>query len=813
MSLRARILLLVLAASVLPVFAMFWLLLENRAATVAQARDQLGARIEAIAGDLDDKIAGTTQLLFGLGRVPIVGSEDKSACSDFLADVLKEHPQYTGILTIRPDGSLHCDSLRTGRVLQLSDREYFRKALTSKGPVVDLVVGRLTGKGVLQIAYPVRAADGSLRFILLASLDMDAYGRGIAAALPYTRMHLQVWNHDGSIVMDHPGPKSSKLGTTPDQQRFVLSPSAGGSATLEQDGQALIWAKASLPRFRDTGLRLALNVPEADLHERIDGQFKRTLTGLVMLAALIFVGAAVLGEVAIRRQAMRLMQAISRLDEGDYGTPIGEPYPRGELGQVMQSLDRMAGSLEQQRREIAGNTEALQRQANVDALTGLANRHMLTGRLDQILTHARSSHRVAGVLLLDLDRFKTVNDSLGHSQGDLLLQEVAGRLAQCVREGDTVARLGGDEFVIVLADMASADDIVPVAKKILLALAEPVDVGPQVLSVSTSIGIAVYPNDGETADALLRYADTAMYRAKDQGGNAMAFFTPAMMQAMIDRLQAEAGLRRALEQGELRLHFQPIIDARSGRVTAAEALVRWDDPQRGLISPLHFIHIAEETGLIIPIGDWVLREACARAQSWRALGLGDIPVAVNLSARQFSVPSLDESVAQALNASDCPASLLHLEITESSIMDQVDQALETMYRLTTLGVELTIDDFGTGYSSLSQLKQLPVSSLKIDRSFVCDIQIDANDDVLVDAIIALAQKLGLRTVAEGVETAAQVAFLQSRGCDAYQGFLFSPPCEPETFVQVVRERNAIPLQDGQQGATGTSDAETRRPPA
>lgn len=785
-SLRARILSLALAASLLPMLAILWLLLDNREATTEQAHQRLSVRAQAIANELDDRIAGTAQLLFGLARVPLVGGNDKAACSDFLADVLKAHPQYTGLLTIRPDGQLHCDSLRSGRTLNLTDRNYFQRALTANAPVIEPAIGRLTGKAVLQIAYPVRKPGGALHYVLLASLDMQAYGETIATALPYPRMNFQVWNQDGSVVMDYPAKGAVRRPVTLAERSYMLASDTGRTQTLGEGQQAHIWVNALLPRTREPGLRLALSVPHAELYRGIDRQFQHAVSSLLAMGALVFLFAAALGEFAVRRQTAHLMQAISRLDQGQFNHPIGAPYPRGELGQVMAALDRMTASMAQQQQVIRSHTELLEHQASIDALTGLANRNLLTDRLNHALIYARRAHRVAAVLMLDLDRFKTVNDSLGHSQGDLLLQTVANRLLSCVREGDTVARLGGDEFVIVLTDMADASDVVPVAQKILSALAQPVELGRQVLSVTTSLGIAVYPRDGTSADTLLQHADTAMYRAKDQGGHAMAFFTADMMQATIDRLRVEAGLRRALAEGELRLHFQPIVDAATGRIHAAEALVRWMDPERGLVMPGQFIAIAEETGLIGPMGEWVLREACAQALSWQAQGLGAIPVAVNLSPRQFSDPALAHVVTQALQHTHCPPDLLQLEITESMIMERPDDALRTMHQLQALGIVLSVDDFGTGYSSLSHLKRFPVSKLKIDRAFVRDLCTDPHDAVIVDAVVTLARKLGLSTVAEGVETIEQQSMLKQLGCDQYQGYLFAKPCTAAEFEQLVR---------------------------
>ena len=432
----------------------------------------------------------------------------------------------------------------------------------------------------------------------------------------------------------------------------------------------------------------------------------------------------------------------------------------------------------------------LQHVAMHDALSGLPNRLLLADRLSQAIAQAERHQNRFAVFVVDLDRFKAINDSLGHLAGDAMLKEVARRLASVLRKADTLARLGGDEFVLVLNEIASAQDVETIAGRVLADIARPVKLSDLELHTSASIGISLFPADGTDAETLLQHADAAMYHAKKNGRNTYQLFVLAMNAFAKDRLELENGLRRALVQGEFVLHYQPKVDVRDGGIDSAEALIRWQHPTRGLTGPLDFIPLAEESGLILPIGEWVLREACRQACAWQTAGLRPLRVAVNLSAQQFRQKNLVAVVRSALNAARLEPRYLELELTESAVMQDAEQSIETLRQLSALGVRISVDDFGTGYSSLSYLRRLPLDRLKIDRAFIREVATSRDDAAIVRAIVSLAHNLHLKVIAEGVETPEQLAFLLELGCDQYQGYHFSAPVPNNVFVSMLREHQA-----------------------
>jgi diguanylate cyclase (GGDEF)-like protein/PAS domain S-box-containing protein len=429
--------------------------------------------------------------------------------------------------------------------------------------------------------------------------------------------------------------------------------------------------------------------------------------------------------------------------------------------------------------------------AHHDALTGLPNRVLMEDRVDQSIAQAQRMHALVAMLFLDLDGFKHINDSLSHQTGDKLLRAVAARLQDCLRKGDSIARLGGDEFVLILPGLADSQSAAQVARKVLDALDNDFNINGQHLHISGSIGISMYPSDGANTESLLRAADTAMYHAKAKGRGNYQFFTGALNEAAQQRLEMETNLRKALVEEEFELYYQPQVNIESGEIFAAEALLRWRRPGMRATSCSEFITVAEESGLIVPIGLWVLREACTQLKRWRAGGRPDMRIAVNFSARQFFQPRFHETVMQVLSEVGLPPEALEIEVTESVLVQNNEENVQLLKRLRASGMQLSLDDFGTGYSSLSYLHRYPFHALKIDRSFVSGIGQNENQTAIVKAIIAMAQSLHLKVIAEGVESAQQVAFLKAHGCLAAQGFYYSGPVAAEAIPELQCEAHML----------------------
>ncbi len=439
--------------------------------------------------------------------------------------------------------------------------------------------------------------------------------------------------------------------------------------------------------------------------------------------------------------------------------------------------------------------QGLSYMAQYDALTGLANRTLFIERLQRALVRANRNNSQVAIMFIDLDRFKHVNDSLGHTAGDHLLKEVSSRLTACIREQDTVSRFGGDEFTVILEAVNHVNDAVIVANKIIRTISHPIILGDQKLYITPSIGITMYPSDAVNVDQLLKHADTAMYRAKEEGRNGFQFFTQGMNREMQERIELETRLRQALHRNEFELHYQPKINIETGEMVGAEALLRWNQHEMGMISPARFIPLAEETGLINTIGEWVIREACCQMQEWSTAGIEPFRVAINLSPRQFNDHDLADMILETSMEYSVVPRNLELEITESLLMNDMEISMQILSQLKNWGMHVSVDDFGTGYCSLGYLKSFPIETLKIDRSFVKDIITNPDDASICSAIIALGHKLRLNVTAEGVETMEQLEFLIEQGCDEAQGYFFSKPMSAVEFTKFIVRNRVKPFSD------------------
>ncbi len=500
------------------------------------------------------------------------------------------------------------------------------------------------------------------------------------------------------------------------------------------------------------------------------------------------------------------LKALNLLRENGYETPFfivsggieedlaAEAMKAGAQDYVMKSnLTRLPPAIERELREVEVRRDrkraeaTVEHQAHYDLLTNLPNRTTFKDRLTVALAQTGRNRKMLAILFVDLDRFKTIVDTLGHTIGDKLLRGVAERLRASLEDGDTLARMGGDEFVILLPQITRTDRAVRVAQRVLEAIKPPFHFDQHELHLTMSIGITLYPYDGEDADTLLKNADTALYRAKEHGRNNYQLYTPAMNARAFERLALENSLRKALERREFLIHYQPQVHMKTGAIVGTEALLRWQHPDLGLVYPAEFISIAEETGLITPLGEWVIRTACAQNKAWQKAGLPPMTVAVNLSARQFQQLDLVETVARILKETGLEACWLEMEITEGIAMQNADYTNVLLRGLKEMGVKVALDDFGTGYSSLSYLKRFPIDTLKIDQSFVRDLATDPNDAAIANAVIVLAHSLKLLVVAEGVEQPEQENYLRQHQCDISQGFLFSIPLPADALEALVRK--------------------------
>ncbi|WP_426450929.1 sensor domain-containing protein [Paenibacillus sp. S-38] len=458
------------------------------------------------------------------------------------------------------------------------------------------------------------------------------------------------------------------------------------------------------------------------------------------------------------------------------------------LGLVQVGDKQMVLALCRDMTERRRAAEKMEHMAYHDALTGLPNRWYVHKRVRECIAETMGKPGPLAVIMFDLDHFKVINDSLGHEAGDRLLQQVAGRLRRGLAAADTIARLGGDEFLLLVPGVRTEDEALEAGRAVTELLKEPFELGGQKISITASVGISLYPRDGGTMNSLVRSADIAMYRSKELGRNACRLFTPSMKDEAKERLRMEVLLREAIMEKQFVLHYQPKLDLRSGRVYGVEALVRWNSPEQGLVYPGAFIGIAEETGLIVPMGEWIVREACRQCREWLDAGLGPLAVSVNLSPRQFSKADLGKVIAEILGETGLPPNLLELELTESTVMGNPEEAARMLHSLKELGVCISIDDFGTGFSSLSYLTRFPIDTLKIDKSFITRLEEEQANGAIAAGIVSLAHSLHLRVVAEGVETQRQLEFLAAKGCDAVQGFLISRGLEPGALAAFLQQR-------------------------
>jgi diguanylate cyclase (GGDEF)-like protein len=664
--------------------------------------------------------------------------------------------------------------------VDLSYRDYLQKTLHEKNPTISDVLWGTTGRPVVVISVPILDQQSRVERIVHLSLRLSD-NRFLSTLFQKIELgsggYVYLIDRNGRLL-SHPDKTRIGEDVTRNEvvQEIINHKRSGYQQVTNTRGVLMDASYAYIP---EVGWGVVAQVPDEMIYEPLQS-FRKHLWKLAAAVFLLLSGVTALYARQIIRPIRKLYIAVDQVAKGNYETDIRNVSSSKEIEELTNRFNEMLYTIRDAREQI-------QYQAYHDPLTGLPNRILAADRLGQMLAHAQRTRTKVAVLFLNLDRFKGINDSLGHSIGDRLLREVAERIAGCVTENDTVSRIGGDEFLLMIPDVTQVQDVMSVVQEILQVLNVPFHLDQHELFLTASIGISFYPDDGEEIGQLITNADIAMHRAKKQGRNTSQLHTPAMNQQAAERLLLENHLHKAIERQEFLVYYQPKIDLFTGKLVGMEALVRWNHSIWGLVSPAKFIPIAEDSGLIGPIGEWVLRTACAQTKRWQEEGLTPVRIAVNLSAHQVEQSNLVETVQRILEETGLEPRYLELELTESILMQNTESVNETLHRLRDMGISIAIDDFGTGYSSLSYLHSFPITCLKIDQSFVRRIEGsgDRTDGVIAKAVIALAHNLDLEVVAEGVEDKHQMEFLREEGCSFAQGFLFSKPLPSEEFEKLL----------------------------
>ncbi|MFD2191451.1 EAL domain-containing protein [Pistricoccus aurantiacus] len=813
MRLHAKVLLVVVPLAVIPLLILGWLAYDQlRSTAVERSSSQMTTLMDQLARNfqMHQEVAEANAKLFAdasLMRAYALTEDEEERYVLMLPSLLKlftsylrAYPDYAEIRFLLPDGyeDARTTLMPIPNVTEEEGDTPFFKALTRfEGETLsDVFIHPDTHDVSLQVARPIRLIDlttqdplnsePTLRGYLVVTMRLDFMAEQMAASRIGNHGHTLIVNADGKILFHQdPSRVGKRIPTTLLDTAWGAGPSKRLMYASYQEANSLLATR----RLHD-GLLLIGLLPESELLEesqRLGSVLVWIVLGTVLLMIIVLLIAM---NFLMVQPLKQLMRAVRQIGRGNL-TPRISLSSKDELGQLAQSFQDMAGRLEKSRLKI-------ERLAYHDSLTGLPNRLQSHAHLRRMIALARRENSQMAVLFLDLDNFKRVNDTLGHQIGDQLLKEMAARLMSVLRAEDFIhrethrdnseilARLGGDEFIILLPKINGSQDAAKVASRILDLMKIPFHFDGQELYSGSSIGISLFPDDGTKVDDLIKRADAAMYQAKEQGRNNFQFYSDSYNRATFEHLSLEGRLRRALENNELELYYQPQVQVKTDRIVGLEALLRWNDPVEGVISPDKFIPIAEGSGLILPIGEWVLREAGRQLGVWRTAGLTDASVSVNVSAIQLQRQDLVTIVEQVLKDNNLDPWQLELEITETALMKIKPEVVSHLNAMRQKGMTISLDDFGTGYSSLSLLQELPIGKLKIDKSFVRDMLVDPKDAAIVSAVLFIAKSLGLDSTAEGVETSQQAARLAKEGCDQLQGYLLSRPLRVADMTMLLK---------------------------